>query len=63
MISGIGRKITWVLNFLYQIKVLDEFLNDMKQKYRIDELQKQIDVLKMDLMQAVGGYVTYRMLV
>ena len=57
MISGIGRKITWVLNFLYQIKVLDEFLNDMKQKYRIDELQKQIDVLRMDLMQAVGGYV------
>ena len=36
---------------------MDEFLNDMKQKYRIDELQKQIDILKMDLIQAVGGYV------
>ena len=37
----------------YQIQVLEEFLNDKKQEYRINGLQKQID----DLMKAIGGYV------
>ena len=34
--------------------MLDEFLNDMKQEHRINEL-------KIELMKAIVGYVTYRM--
>ena len=35
-------------------KVLDEFLNDMKQEHRIDEL-------KHELMKAIVGYVFPRL--
>ena len=45
----------WKFNGMFILtKVLDEFLNDMKQEHRIDEL-------KHELMKAIVGYVFPRL--